>query len=103
MAATHDDQPHGAHAHGSSSHGSSSHGSTGHGSHDDHGGGHGDSHGADRSGWVLVPLAVGLVLAIVVIVVLGVSSDVPERRTPIGADEADVERRDTGLTGAKNP
>jgi hypothetical protein len=54
---------------------------------DDHG--H-DSHGDERSGWVLIPLGLGAAIAIAIILVLGIQSDAPERTEPIGATTSDV-------------
>lgn len=88
MASSHD-------AHGS-------HSSTAaHDVHDAHGAtaAHGDDHGAERPGWVLIPLVVAAVLAVVILALIGVRSDVPESTTPIGAEESDVERREAGMVG----
>lgn len=95
-----------SHAHGSSTaahqaHGV--HGSTG-AAHDvhatgAHSAGHGDGHAAERSGWVLIPLLVGLLVAAVILGLVGIRSDAPERTTPIGAEQEDVERREAGMVG----
>lgn len=46
------------------------HDAHGHDDHDDHG-----DHPTENPGWVLIPLAVGLVLGIVVVVLLGLGAD----------------------------
>ena len=42
-----------------------------HDSHDSH------DHGASDDSWVLLPLAVGLVIALVIVVIMGIDSGVP--------------------------
>ena len=60
----------------------------GHDGHLDHGHGHGDGHAVERSGWVLIPLGVGVAIGAAIIALFGVQSDPPERTDPIGATEA---------------
>lgn len=70
------------------------------GGHDDHGAGHGDSSGGDRSGWVLLPLLAGLVAAVVLIVALGIGADAPERTERLGPRAAEEHADDTGMVEA---
>jgi hypothetical protein len=58
--------------------------------HDAHGHGHDDGHAVERSGWVLIPLGVGVAIAAVIIALFGVQSDPPERTDPIGATQAET-------------
>lgn len=59
MAAAHDHDGHGHDDHG----------------HDDHGHGH-DDHGPADDAWVVPPIAIGLVIGIIVVVLLGLGSGV---------------------------
>ena len=47
----------------------------GHDDHDDHGHGHDDHRHGDGSGWVLIPLAAGLVVGLVLAIVFGIGAD----------------------------
>ena len=49
--------------------------------HDDHGHDDHDDHPADPGGWVLVSLAVGLVVGVLLVVLLGFASDAPPVHT----------------------
>jgi len=60
MAAGHDDHAHDDHGHDDHGHG-----------HDDHG-----AHGDTGDAWVIPPIVVGLVIGLIVVVVLGLGTDV---------------------------
>ena len=71
-------------------HGHDAHGHDSHDSHDSH-----DGHGEEGSRWVLIPLGVGAAIAVAILLLVGVGSDVPERTEPIGATTSDDESTPT--------